>query len=986
MRAKLENKPLINRIIILTIVFTLVLPLNFIPQEVSAPAPPGFDPTIQEIILKITQQDVEDYITDLQNFGTRYGYTTQCNLSAQYIFDEFSNYTALSVESDYFVYNSYLVRNIIATLPGLNESDDTVFVVGGHYDSTSNYRWNNAPGADDDASGTAVALEAAKILSQYRFNSTIKFAAWTVEEMGLIGSQRWVKNAAKENMNIGAYLNFDMIGYDPGNNMGLDIGANSDSVWISDEMISVNENYSIGLDITTGGGSSASDHASFWQWGYDAVECIESDFNTPNYHTVNDTIDKLNMVFDTKVTQLGIATLAKLAGVLAPSVGAIYLDNVAYQPNATVGVTLYDTDLNIDSDTADWAFVDMSSDTETGPESIMLTETQVNSSVFKGTIDLSPGAPSFDGILQVTEGDTIYATYYDLAPFGIRTKTAKVDGVPPLISNVLAAPDVSSATITWTTDEESDSKVFYGISPELGLSVSDSKMVTSHSVEIFGLEPSLIYYFDVQSTDHAGNMKRDNNFGNHYNFTTLLGISQTTKSGYVGYVKQSDPTGNYFTGPEILAGRGAQGIYRGAAQFNNLWIPLDATITNAKVEFFGKRWVYTGSGGNWNLQMLNDTIDSDWQNHGYTDIHNAEPEDTILPTMQDGDLDPLTWNTFVYDPSQFATLKNHLVNGTISFRLDGPTAGRYIYTWDTGNGAESWGAEYAPRITVSYNPGSDSQGPLVSNLEALPNPTLGASLIDITGLVSDNGLGGSVIKLVKYYDPILNLWIDMNPFDGLFNTPSEFFESTLDLSTWPDGTHAILIRGLDESGNWGDMVSIIVNKRPAFDIALTYGWNLISIPFFQSDTKISSVFSSISGSYDAVQIYNSSDLTDPWKHNNNQKLVHFNDLNQVDHTQGIWIHITEPSGVILECPGSVFSSDAQIPIFPGWNLVGYPSLTNRNRTNTLNNLLFGPDIDTIWTYDSQSGLWNEIDEPDEFEAGRGYWVHSLVTKTWSVPK
>jgi hypothetical protein len=341
-----DNIRFINRIIILSIAFTLVIPLNFIPQDVVAPGPPVFDPIIQEIILKVTEQDVEDYITDLQNFGTRYAYTNECNLSAQYIFDEFSNYSALSVENDYFVYNSYLVRNIIATLPGLNESDDTVYIVGGHYDSYSDDRWNNAPGADDDASGTAVALEAAKILSHYRFNSTIKFAAWTAEEMGLIGSQRYAKNAAKQGMNIGAYLNFDMIGYDPGNNMQLDIGYNPDSIWLSEEMISINENYTIGLDITTDSGGTASDHASFWRWGYSAVECIESNFNTPNYHTINDTVDKLNMVFDKKVTQLGLATLAKLAGVLSPGVGAVYLDNVAYKPDATVGITLYDTDLN----------------------------------------------------------------------------------------------------------------------------------------------------------------------------------------------------------------------------------------------------------------------------------------------------------------------------------------------------------------------------------------------------------------------------------------------------------------------------------------------------------------------------------------------------------------------------------------------------------------------------------------------------------------
>jgi hypothetical protein len=369
-----------------------------------------------------------------------------------------------------------VVRNIIATLPGLNDSDDTVFVVGGHYDSYSGSDpWNNAPGADDDASGTAVALEGARILSQYRFNSTIKFAAWTTEELGLVGSEHWVTNAAYEGMNIGAYLNFDMIGYDPDNKMGLDIGYNDDSRWLANDMVNINNDFSIGLNITTRTGGGRSDHASFWQWGYTAVECIESEFNTPNYHTINDTIDKMNMEFDKKVTQLGLATLAKLAGVLPPAKGAIFLDKVAYQPTDSVGIKLYDTDLNLDPFSTEFVLVEMSSTSEVGPEHIILTETGSNTSVFSGTINLSPSPPAIDGILQVSEGDTIYAEYQDTSPAATIIKTAKVDGVPPVITNVNSITGVNSATLTWDTDEPSDSMVYYGISPPWDLRLQIQK-------------------------------------------------------------------------------------------------------------------------------------------------------------------------------------------------------------------------------------------------------------------------------------------------------------------------------------------------------------------------------------------------------------------------------------------------------------------------------------------------------------------------------
>jgi len=979
------NTGSINRIFIFTLAFVFLIPLTYLPMEAEASGGSGYNPTIQEIIDKVTVSDLTNYITDLQNFGTRYAYTTECNLSAQYIYDEFSNYPALTVENDYFMYNGYVVRNVFATLPGLNESLDTVYVVGGHYDSTSNDPWNNAPGADDDASGTAVALEAARILSNYRFNYTIIFAAWTVEEMGLHGSERWAGKAAKEGMDIGAYLNFDMIGYNPSNDMDLDIGYNPDSIWISEEMVSINENYTIGLNITTGQGGGNSDHASFWHWGYPAVMCIEGEFNTPNYHTVNDTIDKLNMEFNKKVTQLGLATLAKFADIQTPGVGALYLDAPAYQPTATVTIKLYDTDINVNPINIDSVVVQMYSDTETSPELVLLTETGLNTSQFKGTIDVAPGIPSSDGILQVTDGDTITASYNDASPVGVRIATAAIDGTPPVISNVGAAPDVTTATVTWTTNEPSDSRVYYGISPALGFEIYDSEEVTSHSIQLSGLEPALTYYFDVESTDLAHNTQLDDNGGLHYNFTTLLGVSYTTESGYIGWVKESAPSQNFFTGPDILVGHGVQGNYHGAAQFNISFFPSGADITNATVEFYGSRWHYMGSGGSWELQMLNNTIDAGWTTHGYSDIHPAIPEETIPPAMHDEDLAYRRWNTFFYDPAQYALLLTHLVNDTISFRIDGPTSGNYLFIWDTGNGADSWGPEYAPRITIAYDPAGDTEGPVVSNLEAVPNPSYGATEVTLSATISDDMQGGSNIVQARYYDPFQRTWFDLDPVDGAYDSTTENIEKTIDISSWPQGSYTIYVRGLDESGNWGELVSIEINCWQAFNIPLYYGWNLISMPNNLSDTAISNVLSSINGDYDALQYYDTSDPDKLWKHNSTKKPFHLNDFENIDHTIGFWIHITQPSGTLLQCPGTSFSVNQSIALYPGWNMIGFPSSSNKTRNQALNNLDFGTEIDAVWTFDGQTQQWEEVGEFDNLVMGQGYWVHSLVTKMWDVP-
>ncbi len=977
----------------ITLSLTLILQVCFLSFTWSAviaegpsPEPLDVDPTtLQEIISLVTEQDVEKYITDLQNFGTRFVYTTQCNLSAQYIFDEFSNYSALSVESDYFWYNGLLVRNIIATLPGLNESNDKVYVIGGHYDSYSQTDpWNNAPGADDDASGTAVALEAARILSQYRFDATIIFAAWTAEELGLIGSAHWVKNAEENNMDIGAYLNFDMIGYDPNNKMGLDIGYNDGSTWISNEMKTINTNFSIGLNITTGQGGSASDHASFWAWGYPAVECIESEFNTPNYHTVNDTVDKLNMEFDKKVTQLGIATLAKLAGLLTPGEGKVYFDSSAYQPTATVGIKLYESDLNINPLLAEQIVVEIISTTESTPELVTLTETGSNTSVFQGTINLSPGVPVLDSVLQVSEGDLITGRYNDVDPAGIRYAYANVDGTPPVISDVSATPSVNSATITWTTDELSDSRIYFAISPSLGIEVYDSEMVTSHSVELRELEPSLLYYFDVESTDVAENTQRDDNSSAHYSFKTLLGITVRANMGYMGYVKESDPTGNYFDGPDILVGHGAQGIYHGAAQFYDIKFPQDATIVNAKVEFYGKRWHYTGSGGNWYLRVLQPGIDPGWQLHGYTDIHGAPVQDTISPTMLNDDLLPKQWNTFNYGSGQFNALKSRLLTGNISYRLDGPQSGYYLFIWDTGNGNESYGSEFAPRLVVTYVTVGDNQGPVISEPLASPNPTYGATEVTISAVISDAGSGDSNITEARYYDPVLHSWEVMDPVDDVFDSSLENLEKLIDISSWPDGSYEIYIRGLDEAGNWGDAISITLTKKQNFELQLHFGWNLISIPINLPGTLISEVLASIAGDYDSLQYFHASDILDSWKHNHTSKPPDLDDFKDIDHTKGFWIHITNPSGTFLECPGSPFLANQLIALHPGWNLVGYPSSSDRMVPEALNNLTFDLDVDAIWTFDPQTQKWEQVGEFDFLDVGRGYYIHSKGGNIWEV--
>jgi predicted MPP superfamily phosphohydrolase len=203
-----------------------------------------------------------------------------------------------------------------------------------------------------------------------------------------------------------------------------------------------------------------------------------------------------------------------------------------------------------------------------------------------------------------------------------------------------------------------------------------------------------------------------------------------------------------------------------------------------------------------------------------------------------------------------------------------------------------------------------------------------------------------------------------------------------------EGTNTIAVFVYNSAGSsdaYFDLrldAEVIVNLLPS--ITLHPGWNLISLPYIQLIDDPDTIFSSISGSYDAVQWYDVRDKGDHWKHNHINKPADLNDLQMANHTMGIWIHITNPGGVVFDPPGFRPTEDQSIALSPGWNLVGYPSLITCNRTQALNNTLFGTHVNKIMWYNSSSGNWHDMGENDGFVPGRGYWVHALTEHSWSI--
>lgn len=228
------------------------------------------------------------------------------NLAALYINQTLESY---GLDAEMRAYSMSGI-NVVATQTGTLYPDE-YYMICAHYDAVDYYC------ADDNASGTAAVLEAARIFSELEFEYSIIYALWDEEEIGLIGSADYAAAAAANGDNILGVINMDMISWDSDNDMVAEIHTSyaANSNVLADYLVEVNSLY--GLGITTdiiNPGAPYSDHSSFWNNDFAAVLIIEEyyggDFN-PYYHTEQDRIAILNLEYFHEMSKLCIGTVAQ---------------------------------------------------------------------------------------------------------------------------------------------------------------------------------------------------------------------------------------------------------------------------------------------------------------------------------------------------------------------------------------------------------------------------------------------------------------------------------------------------------------------------------------------------------------------------------------------------------------------------------------------------------------------------------------------------
>jgi Zn-dependent M28 family amino/carboxypeptidase len=196
-------------------------------------------------------------------------------------------------------------------LPGTNESSDEIYILVAHYDT-----WYNSPGANDGSSGVAAVLAAAKLMSQYSFEHTVRFLFVDGEKQFCLGSREYVADAKNNKDNIVAVFNVDAIG-NPGPDYRGDeiVITYKKPCWVADYLKDVNKRYHNSLNFIIFNGCTGDhycDHKTFLNNGYDVV-CICEAEDDENWLKPTDTIDNIDMAYATKVTKLVIATICELA-------------------------------------------------------------------------------------------------------------------------------------------------------------------------------------------------------------------------------------------------------------------------------------------------------------------------------------------------------------------------------------------------------------------------------------------------------------------------------------------------------------------------------------------------------------------------------------------------------------------------------------------------------------------------------------------------
>lgn len=448
-------------------------------------------PDIINLISMVNADTLRAYVQHLQNYQTRYALADNHLEVANWIKGKFESYGFTNTWMQEYPHNNTTQYNVIATIPGYLHPDIYI-IVGGHYDSISfnSDFFTFAPGADDNASGTAGVLEIARVMmaTGYQPKCSIRFIAFSAEEGAAWGSETYCDYAIAENQNIRVMINLDMVANNLEVSQEFRVMPYLGCEEYSYETMRIAELYSSYQPVLgiTGMGS---DSDIFSRNGFNAVFFFER-YISSYYHSNEDLIDYLDFQYEAEIVKAATATVAVFAN----------------QPILVENLKVYDPGTG-NSLLAEW---DISSDPEVTKYAVYYG-TEIDSLTFWQYVNANQCS-----ISGLEEG-----LFYNIAvcavnDSGFESMRKYANGIPflvPTTPNLIADfPDKASITIKWLPNPELDI-ASYSIYRSLGLNGTKTLIATvpfsDTSYNDANVESNEeYYYYCITANDLEGNQSQ----------------------------------------------------------------------------------------------------------------------------------------------------------------------------------------------------------------------------------------------------------------------------------------------------------------------------------------------------------------------------------------------------------------------------------------------------------------------------------------------
>ncbi len=652
------------------------------------------------------------------------------------------------------------------------------------------------------------------------------------------------------------------------------------------------------------------------------------------------------------------------------SQGMIQLDAEIYAGEDSATITLMDSDLNTNTNSVETKIINVDSDSEPVGENILLTETGQDTGMFEGTLTLS--ATNSAGVLQVSDADTITATYNDAD-----------DGSGPATVTDTAIIDAGVAAISGLTVE------WWGLTNTEDMA-SDVSIV--RGTEVNDLSFTYIqddsYHQLVEVTAGGGGRK-------NLDFQYTINIDPTGVGPYTIYM-DSYTTGEAFT---------ATYSTNGGANWGSLGV-ITATSDTDTYDV----WPITASAGDEVLIDITGTTQSgEVVDQLYTDhlfilggsASNPTDHNTLNWTLSGDDgagaNDVIQYNIY--------RANNSVGPWGAGFYIDSVPAGESTYTdIDKGipDGIQWWYVVRAEDLLTNED----------TNTIAVPEP---GSVPDSAPISSASYAGASPTS----NNPVTINWAAADDND-LIQVELFYRHDGGAYASWTDGTNPATATGTADSGSWSfdfpdgagtydlytrasdDMpqtetapgspdVTIQYNPVQNYDFDLAGAsdgsWIFVSFPLDITGDVLTIIDDATWGdgdtTWEVIHWYNPSEV-DHWKTYDKAQAAAgiTQDMPTIDNSMGMWIKITT-SGTVLTAGEGFESASTNIDLKAGWNLVGYPA--QDDSTYDVNDLIAATGATKVegyggaGPYDISALGGNYI-----LQRGEAYWINVPADITWTV--